>query len=65
MLVKGISYGLVLITASALAAGFSIHGKWDPLWPFYFFVVLGSLVFLTVPLQNMSTKKEGNYIVKL
>ena len=59
MLVKGISYGIVLITASAFVANFRIRGNWDPLLPFYIFVAAGSLLFLTILLRNMPAETES------
>ena len=59
MLVKGTTYGLVLITASAFVANFSIEGNWDPLLPFYIFVTAGSLLLLTILLRNMPAETES------
>lgn len=44
MLIKGCTYGLVLIAGSASAAEFSYHGNWDPLIPFYVVVFVGSSI---------------------
>jgi hypothetical protein len=58
MLVKGITYGLVLITATASVAGFSFSGHWDPLLPFYLFVFAGSLVACVFLLRNVQPGKH-------
>jgi hypothetical protein len=53
MLVKAFTYGVVLCISTALIAGFSLTGNWDPLMPFYVFVALGGLIGSLVLLGNL------------
>lgn len=53
MLVKGLTYGLVLMSGTSLIAVRGL-GPWDPLMPFYTFVALGGLTSLIVLLKNMN-----------
>ncbi len=55
MLVKGLSYMLVLLLASAMLAGFNLSGRWDPLTPFYGFVALGSVLCLALLFRQFKT----------
>lgn len=57
MLVKGVTYGLVLITATIWAA--TATGVWDSLFLFYIWIFMGSLGSLVVLLVNM--KREGGH----
>lgn len=52
MLVKGFTYGLVLMTGTSLIA-LTGAGAWDPLMPFYTFVTVGGLTCLIKLLKNM------------
>ena len=57
MLVKGILYGLVLVAGTASVAKFSFAGKWDPLLPYYVFVILASKTGCYLMLKNLQEKK--------
>lgn len=59
MLVKSFTYGLVLMTATALIV-LRGTGPIDRLMPFYLFVAVGGLLFGALLLRN--TKFEGNNI---
>jgi len=61
MLVKGITYGLVLIVGTAAVANFSLENKWDPLTPYYVFVAVGSIIGCYVMLKNL---RQGNEPVR-
>jgi len=52
MLIKGFTYGAVLIASTAAVAGFSLEGKWDPLIFFYVFIFFGSFVGGAVLLKS-------------
>ncbi len=56
MLVKGITYGMVLSVNSIILAVTDLGG--DPLLPFYLFVLLGGLGGLWLLLNNLSYEKE-------
>ena len=60
MLVKGITYGLVLIVGTAAVAGFSFENKWDPLTPYYVFVAAGSILGCYSVLKNLTVISETN-----
>lgn len=49
MLVKSFCYGMVLVAAS-LKIALSKIGPWDPLLPFYIFIAVGGLLFLSFAL---------------
>lgn len=53
MLVKGLTYGLVLMTGTSLIA-LTGAGAWDPLMPFYTFVTVGAFTCLFIFLKNMN-----------
>jgi hypothetical protein len=55
MLVKAFTYGLVLSITTALVAGFTLSGHWDPLMPFYVFVTVGGLLCVSVLLSKLKT----------
>jgi hypothetical protein len=54
MLVKAFAYGLVLCIGTTLVA-FNPAGSWDPLMPFYIFLVAGGLISLLGLLKNLKT----------
>ena len=56
MLVKGATYGMVLIAGTAAAANFSLHNQWDPLLPYYVFVTIASVAGCYLMLKNLKEK---------
>jgi hypothetical protein len=44
MLVKGVTYGLVLCVGTALLAYSNTYGKWDPLMPLYFVLFIAGML---------------------
>jgi hypothetical protein len=55
LIIKGVTYGLVLLFTAGLLAG---SGVWDALAPFYGFIFLGSLISTGFLFGNMHSSKK-------
>lgn len=53
MLIKAFTYGLVLTVSTTLVAFSDLNIGWDPLMPFYVFVMVGGFIGCLVLLKNL------------